>query len=263
MTSKREIWILLRGLGREKGHWGSFPARLEEVLPGAAVVPVDLPGTGEYRLESSPWTVAEILPLVRDRAMERAAPASRVRLIAISLGAMVAVEWLKRSPRDLEGAVLINTSMRGLSPATMRLRWQVWPRIARLLTRQTAARDRERDLVEMLINSEERRAEALVEWTNLATARPVPVTNTLRQLTAGALYEFQPFECRLPVLILSGLGDRFVDPSCSQVLHERTGWPIERHPWGGHDLTWDDPAWVANAISKWRASLEPTASRDL
>jgi hypothetical protein len=38
-------------------------------------------------------------------------------------------------------------------------------------------------------------------------------------------------------------------------LHEKWGWPIERHPWAGHDLPWDDPQWVISQIDTWNKNI--------
>ena len=51
-------WVLLRGLGGERGHWGAFPEVLRPHLPpGDAVACVDLPGNGAHWRERSPVRV--------------------------------------------------------------------------------------------------------------------------------------------------------------------------------------------------------------
>ncbi len=52
----KSAWLLLRGLGREKRHWGSFPEALERKL-GARVLALDLPGFGTENARPSPATV--------------------------------------------------------------------------------------------------------------------------------------------------------------------------------------------------------------
>jgi pimeloyl-ACP methyl ester carboxylesterase len=252
--TENNTWILLRGLGREKGHWGpildSFPA----TFAGDQVLFLDLPGTGEFRDLKGPATVDGIFKFVRAKAIERTRSQNRFRLVAVSLGAMVAMEWMRQKPEDLSGAVLINTSLKSLSPIYHRMRWQVWREFLRLAALQNM-REREKGLVELLINSEEGQARALTLWTKLAVEHPVPFRVSLNQLWAASRFEGPTEPTTVPVLLLSSLGDRLVDPSCSTALHEKWGWPIERHSWAGHDLSWDDPDWFLQKIKSWSVSI--------
>lgn len=249
-NEKSTAWILLRGLGREHGHWGPFCDRFRQSFPKDDVLPIDLPGTGEFINERSPRSIDEILTFVRAKAIERARSQSQFKLVAISLGGMVALEWMNQRPEDLAGCVLINTSAKPLSPIHHRLRWQIWPRFAKILATQSA-KERERLVIELTMNNEKARAEALPLWTKLAIERPISYINFAHQLIAAAAYGGLKNEASVPVLLLSGLGDRLVDPLCSTVLHEKWGWPIERHSWAGHDLPWDDPDWVLAKILAW------------
>ena len=243
-------WILLRGLAREKGHWGPFPEQLKEAFPGREVLCIDLPGVGEFRELSSPTRMQEIFEFVRGQAVEKAKAQSSFTLLAISLGGMVAMEWMRQRPSDLSGCVMINTSVGPLSPIYRRLRWQVWGRFLRLVTMKSP-RERERAIIELLMNNEEVRAGALALWSKLAMERPIRHRVVLHQLLAASRYEGLTEPTSVPVLLLSGLGDRLVDPSCSQDLQERWGWSLERHPWAGHDLPWDDPEWTLNKLRAW------------
>lgn len=255
-TNKTTCWILLRGLAREQGHWGHFVDQFKNTFPKDDVLPVDLPGTGEFLHERSPKSIGEIFTFVRAKAIERARSQSQFKIVALSLGGMVAMEWMNQRPEDLAGVVLINTSSKPLSPAYHRLRWQVWSKFAKVLATQSA-KERERQIIEVIMNSEEARAKALPQWAKLAIERPISYLNFSSQLLAAALFEGLVRPVDVPVLILNGLGDRMVDPSCSTVLHEKWGWPIERHPWAGHDLPWDDPEWTLGKISAWNKVTEP------
>lgn len=164
------------------------------------------------------------------------------------------MEWMRRNPRELAGCVLINTSSCTLSPFYSRLRWQVWGEFVAAVLQQ-APRERERALVELLMNREEARHEALPIWTRIASERPMTYRNLLNQLWAASRFRGCDRVPDVPVLLLSSLGDRLVDPSCSEGLHQRWGWPIHRHPWAGHDLSWDDPEWVLEKIRNWNSSI--------
>lgn len=255
MKNKSRTWILLRGLGREKGHWGAFLDRFGEAFRGDEVLAIDLPGAGEFRDQVSPRTMNEMFEFVRGQAIERARTQSQFRLVALSLGGMLALEWMRQRPEDLDGCVLINTSVKELSPLTQRLRWQAWPRLITMVTQQSL-RDREKALVQILINSEEAREKALPLWTKLSMDHPISSKTLLNQLLAASRFMSPRLAGETPVLVLSGLGDRLVDPSCSAALAEKFGWPLERHSWGGHDLTWDDPEWVLEKIKTWSGTVD-------
>jgi pimeloyl-ACP methyl ester carboxylesterase len=228
-TNKTTAWILLRGLARERGHWGPFLEQFSNAFPKDEVLAIDLPGSGEFLNETSPKTMSEIFAFVRAKAIERARSQSQFKLVAMSLGGMVAMEWMSQRPEDLAGCVLINTSAKPLSPFYYRLRWQIWSKFAKVLATQSA-KERERQVLDMIVNNEEARNKALPLWTKLAIDRPMSYSNFTNQLLAAALCGGLKAPVNLPVFILNGLGDRLVDPSCSTVLHEKWGWPIERHP---------------------------------
>jgi len=246
-------WVLLRGLARESGHWGPFLGDFQSRFAGDSVWPVDLPGVGEFRNLASPRSIREILSFVRDQVIAKGGRGP-LRVVAVSMGGMIAMEWMRRFPGELGSCVLINTSARALSPFYYRLRWQVWREFARVVSLQSA-RERERAIIEILMNSEEARRLALPLWTKLATEHPISYMTFMSQLWAAAQYRGGELPSATPVLLLNGLGDRLVDPSCSEMLHKQFQWELRRHPWGGHDLPWDAGAWVLDQIEEWSQSV--------
>jgi pimeloyl-ACP methyl ester carboxylesterase len=113
----------------------------------------------------------------------------------------------------------------------------------------TQAKEREKLIIDMNMNSETAREKAWPEWTKIAQDRPISPMTFARQLLAASQFSGLQKKPSTPVLLLNSLGDRFVDPSCSEALHYKFQWKLERHPWGGHDLVWDDPQWVADQIA--------------
>lgn len=247
-------WILLRGLTRESGHWGPFADQFAAKVPNDQVITLDLPGTGSRLNEVSPRTIDGIYRAVRAEAFKRLAPGQPIKLLAVSLGAMVAAEWVRQSPQELSGCILINTSSRLYSPFYHRLRWQVWQDFIRILTIQVV-REREKQIIALLFNNTTAREVALPLWTKIATERPVSYGNFFRQILAASSYKGFSESSKVPMLLLNGLGDRLVDPSCSTRIHKKLNWPIHRHPWAGHDLPWDDPEWVIEKIHGWNSTL--------
>ena len=108
-------WLLLRGLTREAGHWGDFPCQLQAALPEARILAIDLPGNGTLHRQASPSTIPAMVAACRAELATRGV-AGPVHLVAMSLGAMVAIAWAQRHPGELAGMVLINTSVWPLNP---------------------------------------------------------------------------------------------------------------------------------------------------
>src|SRR4051812_33518924 len=100
MKAESTAWILLRGLAREKEHWGPFVEQIQAAFPGDEVLAIDLPGVGEFATESSPQTISEIFAFVRAQCVARAKSQAQFKLLAMSLGGMVAMEWLEQRPED-------------------------------------------------------------------------------------------------------------------------------------------------------------------
>lgn len=249
-TQSNKTWIFLRGLAREKAHWGNFLEKFQTRFAGDEVLAIDLPGTGEHISTPSPLTIEGIFNHVRSEAVSRAKNQTQFHLVALSLGGMVAMEWMRKKNEDLAGVILINTSLRELSPIHRRLRWQVWRDFARLVSVQ-AAKEREKGIIDVIMNSPEAREHALPQWSKIAVERPISYKNFFNQLFAASRYSGFSIDPGIPTLLLNSLGDRLVDPSCSTKLHERFNWPIKRHPWAGHDLPWDDDNWVLDRIQEW------------
>lgn len=53
-TARPHTWILIRGLTREKGHWGNFTGLFRDRFPGDEVLAIDLPGFGDLYAQTSP-----------------------------------------------------------------------------------------------------------------------------------------------------------------------------------------------------------------
>lgn len=241
-------WILLRGLTRESGHWGEFPAALAARLPDARILTLDLPGNGVRHREASPAAVAGMLAACRAELAAQGV-AGPVHLLAMSLGAMVALAWAAAHPAEVAGAVLINSSFAGLSPFHRRLRPASYPILLGVLT-GTDARARESAILRL--TSARADPAVLDAWVALRHDHPVSPANALRQLAAAARFRL-PAQCpQVPLLVLSGRRDALVDPRCSAALAARWRLPHAEHPAAGHDLPLDDGHWVAERIAEWQ-----------
>lgn len=243
-------WILLRGLMREQRHWGDFPVTLGKALPGATIITPDLPGNGQRHALDSATRVTEMVEFCRQDLLARGLKPP-YRLLALSLGGMVAVEWASKYPQEIASCVLINTSMRPYSPFYHRLRWQNYPALLRQLLLGDQA---SQEALILRLTSVKHRAgnAALVEqWMAYQRQYPVSRRNTLRQLLSAARFRAPAVHPSMPVLILAGAQDRLVDPGCSLRLARTWQTAVEIHPAAGHDLPLDQPDWVAQTVAQW------------
>ncbi|MDO9167754.1 MAG: alpha/beta hydrolase [Methylobacter sp.] len=268
-------WILLRGLARESAHWGAFIPLLQSTFPDAQVTLLDLPGTGCFHRETSPRTIKAITDSLRRHALDKGLLQQPATILALSLGAMVAWEWMRSYPEDICGATLMNTSFADVSPFYQRLRWQSYGKFAAL----TMARDLHnqesgilrltsnrryisRDAVYTASQSETGAAqdEQIIQaWKKIQNQRPMSRKNSFRQIIAAANYRPGDIKPEHPVLLLNGRGDRLVSPACSEAIHKKWNLELRRHPWAGHDLTLDDGAWVASQLKDWAMGLKQAA----
>jgi pimeloyl-ACP methyl ester carboxylesterase len=245
-------WVLLRGLTREQGHWGVFPAQLRAALPSdSRVVTPDLPGNGTQWQARSPAQVPAMVEAVRQQLTERGLPPP-YHVVAMSLGAMVTVDWSHRYPEELTDAVLINTSLKPQSPPWRRLHPRHYPTIVRLLLTQASPEVWEQAILHMTTRHPAVPAQQLLaQWLHMRRQHPVSTANGLRQLWAAARYQAPRAAPPVPVLLLNGAGDRLVHPSCSSVLAASWGAPLVRHPTAGHDLPLDAGPWVVEQVQRW------------
>lgn len=241
-------WLLLRGLAREKAHWGEFGERLSRARPGDTVFMQDLPGMGEFYRERSPRSIAEIRRWVQAATAHLPRP---LGLIGMSLGGMVAIDWAFSRPADLAGVVLIGTST-ALSRPWDRMKPANWFKVIRLLAAGNPAQ-REREILRLTSNRPLHDA-LEASWVAIQRQHPVSRANVMRQLYAAARFQSPLSAPDVPGLLLVSTADRLVDYRCTQRLALAWDWPQALHPDAGHDLVLDDPDWVVDQIC---ASLKP------
>ena len=241
-------WVFLRGLVREKRHWGKFPADFQQEFPDAEIVTLDLPGNGELCQESSPTRIEEMAQFCREELARRGLPPP-YRLLALSLGAMVAVAWCAQHPDEVDACVLINTSLRPFNPFYRRLRPHNYLRLIGSLYRNMAQRER---LILQLTSCHGDKHDALIEdWIAFQREFPVSRRNAMRQLLAAMRYRAPRNKPPAPILVLGSAQDRLVDNRCSRQLVQQWQTDSAFHPTAGHDLPLDDGPWIARSVKAW------------
>lgn len=247
-------WVLLRGLMRESRHWGEFPVLLQNALDERQVVTLDFPGNGILHEQPSAANVTEMANHCRTQ-LKLMGYEPPYRVMALSLGAMVAVEWGKQHPTEIERLVLINTSLAPHNPFYHRLRPANYPALIRFMLFGSIAQHEKLilRLTSTLVRTEPQQASLLKQWVAYAQEYPVTRANILRQLRAALTYHAETTAPQMPVLLLAGRKDQLVNVKCSLSLAQRWNCAIRVHPTAGHDLSLDDGGWVVQQVKEWLA----------
>lgn len=256
--NKPAPWIFLRGLMRDARHWGAFPAQFCAELPGAEIITLDLPGNGLLHRLPSPASVPAMAAWCRAE-LQRRGIAPPYNLLAMSLGAMVAVAWADAAPQELRTSVLINTSLRPYSRFWQRMQPRAWPSLLRMALTEPDATVAEKMILALTSQHSVRTHAVLPLWIAWRESHPVSRSNALRQLLAAARFRAPRRAPALPLLILNSAGDALVDPCCSARLASAWGAALHTHPDAGHDLPLDDGQWVAEQVRTW---LQAASRRD-
>ena len=245
-------WVLLRGLMREARHWGEFPTLFQNALGAQHLVTLDFPGNGILHAQSSVTSVTEMANYCHTQ-LRQLGYAPPYRVLAQSLGAMVAVAWSERHPAEIDRMVLINTSLAPYNPFYHRLRPANYPALLRFVLHDSAAQ-RESLILQLtsaLKSHSDHRQTILDQWIAYARECPVTRANILRQLQAALCYRAAPDAPPAPVLLLAGQHDRLVNAKCSLTLAKNWRCAIRLHPAAGHDLPLDDGVWVTQRVREW------------
>lgn len=246
LSSEKTPVVLIRGLLRESRHWLHFPALLSEKLQHP-VFTLDLPGCGALYKEKS----AASVPALRHQLQQQWAArypqyqGKTVHLVAISMGGMLALDWARAAPEQVNSVVLINSSSAGLNPFWQRLRPGNYLKI--LLCLLAGPLQREELIWQMTVNSP-LQPDILKQWQHWAIENPVSRINALRQLWAASRFRVQQPAC--PVFVVSGLADQLVSPRCSQALANQLNAALLTHADAGHDLPLEAGLWLAAVIDQ-------------
>jgi pimeloyl-ACP methyl ester carboxylesterase len=245
-------WVFLRGLMREARHWGDFPTQFKQVSGAERIITVDFPGNGSLSGQLSPISIAEMANHCR-AYLNGLGIQPPYQVLALSLGAMVAVEWSAKHPEELERLVLINTSLAPLNPFYHRLRPENYLALFRHLICGSIL-ERERIILSLTSALQRTPGEEtflLDQWQSFARECPVSRANILRQLLAAISFRACTTPSPVPLLLLAGELDRLVNVKCSIALANRWDCPVKLHPTAGHDLPLDDGQWVARQVKEW------------
>jgi pimeloyl-ACP methyl ester carboxylesterase len=209
---------------------------------------LDAPGFGTERGRRSPLTITGITDDIRERFAAIRGDHSW-SLLGISLGGMVALDWCRRYPADMQRCVVINASAANLSLPLDRFRPAG---LAAVRGQRLTPAARERAVLAVSVNRTDIDLDGLAQqWATWHTERPPHRLGPVGQVAAALSFRLSG-EIRPPLLVLASRGDRLVSSRCSDRIAGRLNATLRLHDDGGHDLALDDPGWICRQIADWR-----------
>lgn len=213
-------------------------------------------GTENHR--ASPTSISAIRIDLAKRFHEKIAqgklPAGPWCILGISLGGMVALNWVDAEPNLFERLILVNSSSSDIATPLERFNIRILPQVIRALI-HLKPEVSERLIFEISSSRFENQDPKILQQLErqIKNRRNHPITRStfLHQLYAGATYRLPTDRPKPKTVIFASEKDRLVSPKCSVRLAERLAVKRIAHPWAGHDLPLDDPEWLAYQVTEW------------
>lgn len=194
-------FVFVRGLVREAGHWGSFIQEMQQAFPDSSIHCIDLPGAGVHFQKDTPLTVAGIVREMRQDFLRLNLNKEKPTvLLAVSLGGMIAAQWMQDHPADFNYAVLVNTSYRNFSPIWKRLKPEALAKLVKVPMLKGV--EKEHRILEVVSNRPDQYSTLAKVWSEIGARRPVSLANTLRQLAAAAQFRTSGQKPRMMVSLI-------------------------------------------------------------
>lgn len=255
MTVEKYSFVLIRGLGHEARHWGHFADLLKEQDFCDEVFLWDLPGAGVFYKEVGALSIAKILEHLVKKYHVQLLTKHPLVVIGLSLGGMLALEYLSRQPNLFSAGVLINSSSGSLTPWYRRMRLAAIPTVLRIAV--TFNELRKQQLILSLVSSRYQNDPAtLAEQVRIAKTQPMRLATLVGQLVAGAFFKASSLAKQKKTLVLYSEKDALVDPVSSRSLAKFLSAKVFSHPEAGHDLPLDDPEWIIQKMAHFFAMRE-------
>jgi pimeloyl-ACP methyl ester carboxylesterase len=243
--------FLLRGLVREKEHWGDFKSKVQEAFPDAKIITPEIQGVGQYVDNISPNNFPEMIEFMRSNHNEFFCADQENVLMAMSMGGMITRQWIEMYPTDFKRVILVNTSFKGINPLFNRLKPAGILNFFKIFL-SPGVEAREKSIIKMVSNNSQNHPQIIKEWIGIQNLRPVKRASFVNQIKAALTFAPpQTWPGNLPLLILAGKKDRLCSYKSSQKLHQVWGGQYLEHPTAGHDLPIDDGPWLVEKMKRW------------
>lgn len=246
---KNKNILLLRGLIREKRHWGSLDQKLKQMLPDYHIELLEIPGNGEFYKLNSFKTIRQNVIFLRDQWKKRVDYPSENIIVALSLGGMIAMEWATLFPEDWNKMILINSSHGSLSPFYKRMQLNnVLSFISYILS--TSVKKKQEIIYNLTVNNPEFKKKTVEEWIHIGNTAPVRFQNVLRQLWSALNYRKISPTLNVKTEIICSKTDRLVSYECSEQIAKHWNCPIHYHETAGHDPSVEAQDWLCDKIKQ-------------
>jgi pimeloyl-ACP methyl ester carboxylesterase len=249
-------YFFIRGLIRSQFHWHQFPAHFDRIAQqqslNSTAVFFDIPGNGHRYQEATPFSIAEIADDINKHIHHYLTihnidssnnSHSRIHLVGISMGGMIAADLISKSNIDFASVHIINSSFANLSPFWQRLKL---PAVINLMANIWHIGTRERAILKWTSNSPSS-LNLAPEWIKETEQHPLSLRNVFAQLWAASHY-FLDSKAIANSVVYCSKEDRLVSWACSETLAHYWQVPLECHSEAGHDLPLDNPQWLAEKI---------------
>lgn len=245
-------FFLLRGIGREAGHWGeTFPGFVRKDYPNAEFIMMDLPGAGKYHDKAALSTVEKMADFLREEHLDMIKYHKGKRVIvATSLAGNVALEWVHQYPSDFHGAILLSTSLKGICKDKERVRPEAKKQFVNIFLTNDVA-EREREFLSINSNLNVGNDSLLTAWQEVQRNRPVSKMALLKQTVAGMVYKPAKTPPLVPVLLVGSKADKIVEEACFESVAKAIDADLVLHETAGHGIPIDAPEWLAQVSNTW------------
>lgn len=235
-------WLLLRGLARGNAHWGVFPEILKQKHPNFEIELIEIPGNGTRFAEKTPTNPITAIELLRNNKFTNSG--QPLNICAMSLGGMLALKWAELYPDEIQSLIIINSSLKQLSPFYERLRYENYYKILTAFFRKDLTKQ-EITILQLTSNKSENILNFIDNFSKFSKEHPISKINFLRQLIlASSVYIHKPI--KIPIKIIVSIQDRLVHSNCSKDLAKFLKSELINHETAGHDLPLDEPYWLAD-----------------
>ncbi len=231
-------FVLIRGLFREKRHWGVFLDILQKTFPNKKIICLDIPGSGERHLECSPSSIDLIVEDLRKDIKE-----SKIDIISISMGGMIGSKWANMYPKEINSLICINTSAKNFSNFFERLMPKNYIKVIKALF---FIENREKILYS-IVSNKDFDSNTILKWNQYAKEYPIKKFNFFKQLFAGVKFKIEEkVMCKL--LFISSMNDKLVPHNATKAIAEAWKSNLIVNKNDGHDIPLDNPNWLCKQI---------------
>lgn len=245
-----KTWLLLRGLGRDKRHWGDFVMQFQHSFSHDKVLTIDTLGNGEYSQLKSPLSIQAYTDHCRE-TLAKIHDQKPINLVALSLGGMVAMDWAERFGDQLQSVNLINTSAANLTPPHKRLKLRTLISLLQAMLLKRDDESVEKAIIQATSNRQYNQT-TILDWVEFRHSNSTSIGNIIRQLLAAASFKVSDKlkQQSGKIVVYNSKYDQIVNAIASYDLSQYLDCPLVVHPRAGHDLPLDAGHWLIEQIKR-------------